>query len=112
MVTKKEKNPVKKSVKRSIKKTTRKALAKKRSTRSYKKRTLQKVQRGGVPAGGISFENLPANILGLIEYTTDSIVDFIESTVYTLEIGSDMGTAFGPGEPNPNSVKIPGEVFS
>ena len=97
---------VKKTKKTKRTKRTKKVVKVKRKTQT------RKVQKGGVPQGGTSFTDLPANLLGLVEYTTDSIVAFTEGTWYALNIGSDMGAAFGPGEPNPDSVTVPSAPFS
>lgn len=79
--------------------------------KKVKTKTVKRVQRGGVPDGGTSFTDLPKDILGLLEYTTNSVTDFVESAVYTLKLPEDLSVAFGPNEPNPNNIKIPGEVF-
>lgn len=117
------KKPNKKSTKKRVtrkptkaKRTTKKTTTKSKRTRKTSKRPIKrqpkgKVQRGGIPSGGTSFDDLPNNLMGLVEYTVNSVSDLVESAWYTLNIGDDVGTAFGPNEPDPSNVKIPPEAF-
>lgn len=90
-----------------------KKSTKKPTKKPRKTSTSKRVQHGGgMPVGGTDFDNLPGNIIGMVEYTVNSVVDFVDSAYYTINLGSNLGAAFGPNEPNPSSVKIPGEYFS
>ena len=112
-----KKNYKPKSKAKVVRKTKAKRKPKTKAKHKPKTKAMRKtkpklrVQRGGIPSGGTSFDDLPNDLIGLVEYTVNSVVDFVDSTWYTLNIGSDLGTAFGPNEPNPNSVTIPGDVF-
>ncbi len=103
--------PKTKAVRKTKTKVKRKTKTKVKRKTKQKTKSKMRVQRGGIPTGGTSFDDLPKDIVGLVEYTVNTVVDFVDSTWYTLNIGSDLGTAFGPNEPDPSSVTIPGETF-
>lgn len=119
MVKKNYKTTTKKSTKKRVTRKptkTKKTATKSKKTRKTSKRPIKrqpkgKVQRGGIPTGGTSFDDLPNNLMGLIEYTVNSVSDFAESAWYTLNIGDDIWAASGPNVPDPSNVKIPPEAF-
>lgn len=90
-----------------------KTKSKKTSCKTTRKTSHFKkvVQRGGIPDGGTSFGDLPNDLIGLVEYTVNSVVDFVEGAYHTLNIGSELGAAFNGNVPNPDTVKISGDTF-
>jgi hypothetical protein len=59
--------------------------------------------------GGTGITDLPADIIGVIIYTINTIINAIDVVTDITELPGDMGTAFSePNAPNPNDVDVTG----
>jgi hypothetical protein len=59
--------------------------------------------------GGTNIEDLPADIIGVIVHTINTIVNAVSVVDNIVGLPANMGTAFSsPNEPNPNDVDITG----
>ncbi len=90
---------------------------KKKKTKTKKKiiRKKTKKMRGGkeeaIPwdYGGTAIEDLPADIIGVIVHTINTIINAIAVVDQLTGLPANMGTAFSsPTEPNPDQVDVSG----
>ncbi len=59
--------------------------------------------------GGTSITDLPADIIGVIVHTINTIVNAVDVVDKIVELPANMGTAFSsPTEPNPDDVDVSG----
>lgn len=59
--------------------------------------------------GGTAITDLPADIIGVIVHTINTIVNAIAVVDQLVGLPANMGTAFSsPNEPNPNDVDVTG----
>jgi len=59
--------------------------------------------------GGTNIEDLPADIIGVIVHTINTIVNAVAVVDNVVELPANMGTAFSsPTEPSPDDVDITG----
>jgi hypothetical protein len=59
--------------------------------------------------GGTSITDLPADIIGVIVHTINTIVNAVAVVDNVIALPANMGTAFSsPTEPNPDDVNITG----
>jgi hypothetical protein len=87
----------------------------KTKTKTKKVIILRKKFKGGqaeaIPwdYGGTAIEDLPADIIGVIVHTINTIVNAVLVVDNLVGLPANMGTAFSsPNEPNPNDVDITG----
>jgi hypothetical protein len=59
--------------------------------------------------GGTAIEDLPADIIGVIVHTINTIVNAVSVVDNIVGLPANMGTAFSsPNEPNPDDVDVSG----
>jgi hypothetical protein len=59
--------------------------------------------------GGTNIEDLPADIIGVIVHTINTIVNAVAVVDNIVGLPANMGTAFSsPNEPNPDDVDVSG----
>jgi hypothetical protein len=59
--------------------------------------------------GGTSITDLPADIIGVIVHTINTIVNAVDVVDQIVGLPADMGTAFSsPTEPSPDDVDVTG----
>jgi len=59
--------------------------------------------------GGTGITDLPADIIGVIVHTINTIINASASVTDIMELPGDMGTAFSsPTEPSPDDVDVTG----
>ena len=80
-----------------------------------KTKTKTKKMTGGqdeaIPwdSGGTGITDLPADIIGVIVHTINTIVNAVAVVDQIVALPANMGTAFSsPNEPNPNDVDVSG----
>jgi len=85
------------------------------NTKKKKKKTKTKKMSGGkeeaIPwdYGGTSITDLPADIIGVIVHTINTIVNAVAVVDQIVGLPANMGTAFSsPNEPNPDQVDVSG----
>lgn len=90
---------------------------KKKTMKTMKKKTMKKtiIMRGGqdetIPwdYGGTGIEDLPADIIGVIVHTINTILNAINVMEQVIGLPANMGTAFSsPTEPTPDQVDVTG----
>jgi hypothetical protein len=90
---------------------------KKKKTKTKKKIIRKKTKKmsGGkeeaIPwdYGGTAIEDLPADIIGVIVHTINTIINAVAVVDQIVGLPANMGTAFSsPTEPNPDDVNVSG----
>jgi hypothetical protein len=87
-------------------------MEKKKSKKSnIKTKKLNGGQSEAIPwdSGGIGIEDLPADIIGVIIHTINTIINATAVVDQLIGLPANMGTAFSsPTEPTPDDVDVTG----
>jgi len=84
---------------------------KKTKTKTKKTKKMSGGKEEAIPwdYGGTGIEDLPADIIGVIVHTINTIVNAVAVVDNIVSLPANMGTAFSsPNEPNPDDVDISG----
>ena len=83
----------------------------KKRTGGRKNKKIKGGQAEAIPwdYGGTSITDLPADIIGVIVHTINTIVNAVDVVDQIVGLPADMGTAFSsPTEPSPDDVDVTG----
>ena len=88
-----------------------KNIKNKKKTGGHKNKKMKGGKDEAIPwdYGGMGIGDLPADIIGVIVHTINTIVNAVAVMDNIISLPGDMGTAFSsPTEPNPDNVDVSG----